>query len=103
MENNFITIARVSELPPTGRLEVTLNGRRIAIFKISSGIVATAAECPHRGGPLVAGWVENETVFCPLHGWEFDLRTGNCTNRPEKGIECYQLSIVGDEIRIRLN
>jgi nitrite reductase/ring-hydroxylating ferredoxin subunit len=100
--SDLVTIARVCDLPPEGRLEVALQGRRIALFRTPSGVFATAAECPHRGGPLVAGWVDKETVYCPLHGWEFDLRTGKCAGHEGKSVECYEVSIEEDEIRIRL-
>lgn len=98
---DFVAVARVSDLPPVGGLEVTVQGRRIAIFKTSAGYFATEAECPHKGGPLAAGWAENETLFCPLHGWEFDLRTGICQNA-RRPIECYLVKEIDGEIRIRI-
>jgi nitrite reductase (NADH) small subunit len=102
MNEQLLTVARLSDIPLIGRMEVTLQGRRIALFKTASGVFATTAECPHRGGPLVAGWVDKETVYCPLHGWEFDLRTGKCKGHEEKDITSYPVTIVGDEIRICL-
>lgn len=100
MDTEFITVARLSDLPPLGGLEVTVNGRRIAIFKTPSGLFATDAECPHKGGPLAAGWVENDKVFCPLHGWEFDLRTGECHTKSERPITCFAIRLNGEELQV---
>jgi nitrite reductase (NADH) small subunit len=96
----FTTVAHLVDLPPTGGLQVTVQGRRIAIFKTEAGIFATDAECPHRGGPLSAGWVENGKVYCPLHGWEFDLRTGVCRANSERPITCFPIRISGDEVQV---
>jgi nitrite reductase (NADH) small subunit len=99
MESNYVTVARRSDLPPVGALEVAVNGRKIAIFKTASGIYAIDAECPHKGGPLAVGWVENDCVYCPLHGWEFDLRTGYC-RRERKSVTSYRVRTVGEEVQV---
>lgn len=101
MESEFVTVARLSDLPALGGLEVTVRGRRIVIFKTPEGLFATDAECPHKGGPLAAGWVENGKVYCPLHGWDFDLKTGLCTTKPA-AVSCYRLRKVEDDIQFDL-
>jgi nitrite reductase (NADH) small subunit len=59
-----------------------VDGRDLAVFRCRSGAVyATGAECPHRGGPLADGLVGNHSVICPLHGFVFDLRTGEAPGR----------------------
>lgn len=73
---------------PLGEARVfRVDGREVAVFRCRSGAVyATAAECPHRGGPLADGLVGNHSVICPLHGFVFDLRTGDAPGR-----ECARL------------
>ncbi|MGB5891054.1 MAG: Rieske (2Fe-2S) protein, partial [Thermoanaerobaculia bacterium] len=29
-------------------------------------------KCPHQGGPLGEGSIENRLLRCPWHGWDFD-------------------------------
>ena len=54
-----------------------VNGEKIAVFRTrSDAVYAVQAECPHRGGPLADGLVGGTTLICPLHGWKFDLTTG---------------------------
>jgi nitrite reductase (NADH) small subunit len=53
-----------------------VDGQPIAIFRLPIGWAATDAACPHRGGPLTDGLVAQQCVACPLHGRQFDLRTG---------------------------
>lgn len=37
--------------------------------------------CIHRGARLSKGWIKNDHVVCPYHGWEYDC-TGKCTRMP---------------------
>lgn len=34
--------------------------------------------CPHSGGPLYQGDIEDGHLICPYHAYRFDLRTGAC-------------------------
>jgi UDP-MurNAc hydroxylase len=38
--------------------------------------------CPHEGGDLSKGWVEeNRYLVCPRHSWKYDLMNeGKCTS-----------------------
>ena len=55
---------------------MTLDGRRIAVFRAAGGWYALDAACPHRGGPLADGIVCDRAVICPLHDRRYDLATG---------------------------
>lgn len=60
-----------------GSPEVTeIGGTEIAIFYAEGEYFAVANTCPHQGGPLGAGKVEDKCVYCPWHGWQFDLESG---------------------------
>ncbi len=36
--------------------------------------------CPHAGGPLSGGHVEDGCLVCPLHQWPFRLADGVCAD-----------------------
>ncbi len=63
---------------PLGEARVySVNNENVAVFRTRAGdFYAVSAECPHRAGPLADGLVGGTTVICPLHGWKFDLKTG---------------------------
>ena len=96
----FQTIAKVGDVPEGRGLTVQLGDRRLAIFKAGPGWEVLDARCPHRGGPLGEGWVENGKVYCPLHGWDFELATGRCGENPEKSVEHFPARVVNGEIQI---
>lgn len=101
--DEFVTVARLSDLPEQGGLEVMIAGRRIALFRHAGEVFATDALCPHRGGPLAAGWVENGHVFCPLHGWQFELDSGNCLSKESRPISVFQVQISEDQVGVRIS
>lgn len=98
--SEFRTVARLDDLPEIGGKEVVVDGVRICLFKHDGQVFATSAECPHKQAPLACGWVENGTVSCALHGWQFDLGTGECSNIPGARIKTYQLRTEGDFLQI---
>ncbi|MDN5918056.1 MAG: Rieske (2Fe-2S) protein [Pseudonocardia sp.] len=93
-------VARTDEIPPGSRRIVELDGRQIGIFNIDGEYVAFLHRCPHMSGPLcegqVIGLVESsgpgdvrldesrKFLTCPLHGWEFDVHTGQSYFDPKR-------------------
>lgn len=67
---------REDDVPPGEGRNITIDGKRIALFRADTGWYAVDAVCPHRGGPLADGIVCDHAVTCPLHDRTFDLRTG---------------------------
>lgn len=67
----------VGQIPLGEGREFAVDGMRIAVFRLrAGGLAATAAACPHRGGPLADGITGAGQVVCPLHGRRFSLETG---------------------------
>jgi nitrite reductase (NADH) small subunit len=52
-------------------------GAPVAVIRLWSGQVCVIADrCPHDGGPLSDGFVEEDRLVCARHQWELDPRTG---------------------------
>ena len=65
------------------RLPLTIEapeGQKFAITEVGDQLVAYAAVCPHRLGPLGEGALTDGIVECPWHGYRFDVRTGECVS-----------------------
>jgi nitrite reductase/ring-hydroxylating ferredoxin subunit len=78
-----VQVAPAGAIPAGTALRVEVDGRAVAVFRVAGGALhAIDDTCPHRGGPLHEGFVEGFRVFCPLHGWQFDVRSGACLNAP---------------------
>ena len=65
-----------SELPEGRVKTVTANHKGICLTHYEGKFSALDNRCPHQGGPLGEGSIENGMLRCPWHGWDFDPCTG---------------------------
>lgn len=99
----FVRILRVSELPPAGEArEVVCGAKQLCIANSGGEFSAMDNVCPHRGGPLGQGVVEDGKVICPWHAWAFDVKTGAATHTPLARVEVYEVKIEGDDVLVKL-
>ncbi len=84
-----------------GKVDV-LNGKEIALFKHEGKIYALANICPHRGGPLGEGSLDEGTVVCPWHAWSFDVKTGKCQTLPEVTQPVFEVKIDGEDVLVNV-
>lgn len=68
------------------------DGDELAVFNVDGEYYATSNFCPHRGAPLSEGALCGHVIECGLHGWQFDVRTGECLTVSEK-IKIYEVRI----------
>ena len=54
----------------------------IAIYHIGGVLYAAGDVCPHAGARLSQGSLDRATITCPLHGSQFDVRTGERLRGP---------------------
>jgi nitrite reductase/ring-hydroxylating ferredoxin subunit len=100
--DGFISVADVASLPPGQGRTVHVRGREFALWNLDGEFYCLDDQCPHRGGPLGAGSLEDGQVFCPLHGWGFDVRTGACSVRPDRPVKTYPTRIKNGEVQIKV-
>lgn len=72
---------------------VTVNGQDVALFRRGEEVLAIGNDCPHQGASLCEGWVEDDIVICPVHGWEFDMRSGACMTVPGENVPRYVATV----------
>ena len=94
-------VAKVSEIEEGGSKIVDLDGQQVALFKVGGAIYAVGNTCPHSGGPLGEGYLDGSIVTCPWHGWQFDVKTGDCQTVPQDRIRTYPVEIQGDDVVIK--
>ena len=94
-------IAKVGEIADGQGKQVTVGDKTLALFHNQGSYYAIDNTCPHRGGPLAEGFVDQNEVTCPWHGARFDLKTGACLSPPAPhGVTAYKVQVVGQEIQV---
>jgi nitrite reductase (NADH) small subunit len=96
----FHSVADVSSLPPGHGRSIHVKGREFALYNVDGQFYAIDDRCPHRGAPLGAGTCDHGSVYCALHGWEFDLKTGACLSNAEKPVKTYPTRVENGQVQI---
>ena len=63
------TLIRADEIKEGAAKLVRVKNEEIAVFKHQGKLCALQNICPHQGGQLSAGWIEDGAAVCPLHGY----------------------------------
>jgi len=72
----FVKIGSAADLPPDSVMEAEVNGAVYAVCNVAGELHALDGVCPHAGGPLGEGMLQDGRLICPWHAWEYDCRTG---------------------------
>ena len=75
-------------------------GEEMAVFKSNGQLYGIQNICPHEGGQLCNGWIENGEVVCPLHRYKFDLKTGACSTDPKLKVKIFRLVAQGEQFTL---
>ena len=96
----MIKIANVSEIPIGGSKVIMHNETPVALFNINGKIIAWDNRCPHRGASLADGYINNDTVQCKYHLWEFDFKRACSTANENIKIKNFKISVIENDIFI---
>lgn len=100
--NEFVRVCKVQDLKEEIGKRFLVDDIEVAVFKVNGEIYALSNICPHQKTHLIYdGFIENEKVVCPLHGWMFDLKTGNMAEG-RKGLDCYPVKIIDSEVFVKV-
>jgi nitrite reductase/ring-hydroxylating ferredoxin subunit len=99
----FVKVASANEIAPGSAKQIEINGKTIALFNLDGNYYALDNECTHRGGPLAEGYLTGESVTCPWHGAQFNLKTGAVESPPAaKGVVKYNVRVQGSNIEVEV-
>jgi len=100
MTTEYVTVAEVASLPPGQGRTVHVSGREYSLWNLDGQFYCLDDECPHRGASLGAGMLDGPEAVCPLHGWAFDVRTGQCALRPDRPAHTYPTRVQDGQVQI---
>lgn len=83
-------------------MTVTAGHKGICLTHFEGQYNALDNRCPHQGGPLGEGSIENGMLRCPWHGWDYHPCTGKPPGGYDDGIDVFDLKIEGDAIYVGL-
>jgi nitrite reductase/ring-hydroxylating ferredoxin subunit len=97
-----VSLDNADHLPAGSGARIALpNGDDLAVFNVNGEYYAIENSCPHKGAPLSDGQLCGYVIECSLHGWQFDVRTGECLTVPDR-VRTYQVKNDMGVLRIEL-
>ena len=78
---------------------VTCHQKTVCMTRFGGKYAALDNRCPHQGGPLGEGSIENGLLRCPWHGWDYDPITGKAPGFDD-GVETYPVEVRDDGVYV---
>ena len=91
--SGWTAVCALDDVTPGRGVVRIVNGAEIAIMRDGDSVYALGNLCPHRGGQIGDGHVEDGKAICPLHAWDFDLRTGISPFNPDDKLPTYPVRV----------
>lgn len=90
------------EMLAEGRITTIQAGHHaVCLTRTENGYGAISNRCPHQGGPLGDGMLQDGYVVCPWHAWEYDPHTGEApAGYDEAPAPCYPVEVREDGVYV---
>ncbi len=99
----WVVVASVADVEEGGALGVEVNGLQLAVYHVGDAWYCTDNVCTHAFALLTDGWLEDHVIECPLHGGQFDIRTGEGLCPPiAKDVQTFPVRIEGTDVLVGL-
>jgi len=85
----WTSLCDISELEENKGKYVEIGGFQLAVFLSAGKVYAMDNYCPHAGGNLAGGIVEDGCAICPWHYWPFRLQDGELRDSPGVAVKTY--------------
>jgi nitrite reductase/ring-hydroxylating ferredoxin subunit len=116
-------VGKASEFKDGERRIVIAGEKEVGVFKDKGEFFAYSNYCLHQGGPACEGltiaaveerilpdmtsrglyFSDTEMHFvCPWHGYEYDMKTGECVSNRKLRLRRYEVVQKGDELYVDL-
>lgn len=84
-DNNMLDVGRITT--------VEVGQHTVCLTRTDKGYGTISNKCPHQGGPLGNGFLQDGCVVCPWHAWEYDPHTGKAPEGYEdEGVPAYAVA-----------
>jgi nitrite reductase/ring-hydroxylating ferredoxin subunit len=114
-------VGKASEFPDGDRRIVFIGDLEIGVFRDKGEFYAYSNYCVHQGGPACEGLIiakveerimpdktsrglyfsdTNTNFVCPWHGYEYDMKTGECIADRKLRLRKYPIVQKGDDIYV---
>lgn len=96
-------VAGTAEIPEGQCKAVILDDRMLAIINLDGDFYAIDNICTHDHVELCGGMILGDRIQCPLHGAQFNIRTGAVEAPPAyEPLATYPVRVEGDVVLVKM-
>ena len=95
-------VAAIDDLPDGRVRTVSIGTRSLALTRVGDRYGVLDNHCPHQGGPLGEGSIEQGLLRCPWHGYDYDPLTGTPPAGFSDAPACFPVEIRDDGVYVGL-
>lgn len=96
-------LGRLDDLEEGEKRELALpGGKFVLLIRAEGEMHAVCADCPHQDTPLAEGSLEGTVLTCPLHFWQWDIKTGDEIGLAELPLKIFELRQENGEWFVRV-
>jgi len=100
--DGFSKVCKANDLKEKRGQRFFVDDVDVALFKVEGEIFALSNVCIHQKAAIIYdGYIENNCVYCPAHGWMFDLKTGKFP-QGIKGLDAYEVQIIDEDVYVKV-
>ena len=89
-------------IPDGGILRIDLAGADVFLSRNGRVVSCFENACAHLGMQIHDGKISNGILACPHHGFEYDLRSGECLTAPEVQLQSHAVRVIANKVEVRL-
>jgi nitrite reductase/ring-hydroxylating ferredoxin subunit len=102
IETEEVRVGSADDIPDGKRKIIDVHGLSIGVFHHNGNWVALHNSCLHRGGPVCKGELDADTLTCPWHGYQYDVRDGQLLLDPSAHLTQYPVSVRDGDVFVQV-
>lgn len=91
---------KLEDLPEGRVMSANADHQVVCLTHFEGKFSALDNRCPHQGGPLGEGSIENGLLRCPWHGWDYHPCTGLAPGYDDGGIQTFLTKVEDDAVYV---
>lgn len=100
--SKWVKVAKESNLLNERVKTVVADKQQVCLVHHKNEFSALGNRCPHQGGPLGEGQIEDGWVICPWHAYQYDPKTGKAPEGFDDHAKCHTLKLKDDGIYVEI-
>ena len=100
-EGQWHDVMATADLESGGVTRVECDGRGLFVHHASDGWKVFDSRCPHQTTNIPHLALQGTSLTCPKHGWVFDVRSGQCTDKGDSPLKRWDSKVVDGRLLAR--